>query len=380
MRNVVIACGGTGGHLTPGIALAQSVEERGYPSWLFISQKQVDARLSKKYPKLSFQSMPGAPLIKSPLGLARFGQGFVRSFLRSQRFYRQVGADALVGFGGFSTFGPAMAARTRGIPVFIHEANRAVGKAIRFLAKQSSRVYLPEGMRLEGISPEITRNIGYPLRKEFRRIPLERARKQLGISLNDRLLVVLGGSQGASSLNQWVKNNLQALASEGISTYCLTGIGKDSSGVVQLEGPSGKIITSRFVSFTDEMNIVLSAADLVVSRSGAGAISEITRCRVPSILIPYPFAADNHQYLNAAFLEGKGGSILCLDKDIESHLLNEVKEVIFNEEFRAILRRNLFSMDPGDVGARMTSDIIQCLQENPITKNVQGGGVLRMVA
>ena len=88
---------------------------------------------------------------------------------------------------------------------------------------------------------------------------------------------------------------------------------------------------------------------------------------------PISLAADNHQYLNAAFLEGKGGSILCLDKDIESHLLNEVKEVIFNEEFRAILRRNLFAMDPGDVGARMTSDIIQCLQENPITKNVQGG-------
>ena len=65
MRNVVIACGGTGGHLTPGIALAQSLEERGYPSWLFISQKQVDARLSKKYPKLSFQSMPGAPLFFS---------------------------------------------------------------------------------------------------------------------------------------------------------------------------------------------------------------------------------------------------------------------------------------------------------------------------
>ena len=83
-------------------------------------------------------------------------------------------------------------------------------------------------------------------------------------------------------------------------------MGKDSSGVVQLEGPEGKTITSRFVSFTDEMNVVLSVANLVVSRAGAGAIAEITRCRIPSILIPYP-AADNHQYLNASFLEGKGG-------------------------------------------------------------------------
>ncbi|MBP51516.1 MAG: UDP-N-acetylglucosamine--N-acetylmuramyl-(pentapeptide) pyrophosphoryl-undecaprenol N-acetylglucosamine transferase [Opitutae bacterium] len=379
MRNVVIACGGTGGHLTPGIALAQSLEEKGYPSWLFISQKKVDSRLSQKYPNLSFQSMPGAPLIKNPLGLARFGHGFVSSFFQSQNFYRKVGADALVGFGGFSTFGPAMAARVRGMPIFIHEANRAVGKAVRFLAKRSTRTYLPEGMRLDGISPEIIRNMGYPLRKEFRKIPIERARKQLGIPITDRLLVVIGGSQGAASLNNWVKEKLQDLAGDGISTYCLTGMGKDSSGVVQLEGPGGKTITSRFVSFTDEMNLVLSAADLVISRAGAGAISEIIRCRVPSILIPYPYAADNHQFLNASYLEGKGGGIVCVEKDLNNNLLNEVREVIFNEEFRAILRRNLYAMDTGDVAGRISSDLIQCIKENPVIDSVKGG-VLRMVS
>ena len=79
----------------------------------------------------------------------------------------------------------------------------------------------------------------------------------------------------------------------------------ESSGVVQLEGLGGQIVTSRFVSFTDEMNAVLSAADLVITRAGAGAIAEIVRCRIPSILIPYPHAADNHQFLNAEFLERK---------------------------------------------------------------------------
>ena len=249
--------------------------------------------------------MPGSPLIKTPLGLLRFFYGFARSFWTSYRFYKKIGADALVGFGGFSSFGPAMAARMRGMPVFIHEANRAVGKAVRFLAKRSTRVYLPEGMQLDGISPEVIRNIGYPLRQEFRRIPRERARKQLGVAQGDRLLVVLGGSQGAASLNRWVKQNIEELAKEGISTYCLTGMNKESSGVVQLDGPLDNPITSRFVPFTDEMNAVLSAADLVLSRAGAGAIAEIVRCRVPSILVPYPHAADNHQYLNASFLRAK---------------------------------------------------------------------------
>ena len=379
MRNIVIACGGTGGHLTPGIALAQSLEEKGYPCWLFISQKSVDTRLSSKYPKLSFEPMPGAPLIRTPLGVMKFGKGFLSSFLRSQSFYRKVGADALIGFGGFSTFGPAMAARSKGIPIFIHEANRAVGKAVRFLAKRSTRVYLPEGMRMKGISPEIVRNMGYPLRQEFRRLPRERARKQLGISLRDRLLVVLGGSQGASSLNKWVKGNLTALADEGISIYCLTGMNKESSGVVQLDGPNGQTVPSRFVSFTDEMNVVLSAADLVISRAGAGAIAEIVRCRVPSILVPYPHAADNHQFLNANFLEGKGGAIVCEEKDLTTSMMEEVSEVMFNEEFRAILRRNLFSLDEGDAAVRMVNDISQCLNEKPLVEGLQQGS-LRVIS
>lgn len=378
MRNIVIACGGTGGHLTPGIALAQSLEEKGCPSWLFISQKAVDSRLSSKYPNLSFVPMQGAPLIKSPIGLARFGHGFSFSFWNSYRFYKKVGADALVGFGGFSSFGPAMAARFRGMPVFIHEANRAVGKAVRFLAKRADCVYLPEGMQLDGISPDSTRNIGYPLRQEFRRIPRERARKQLGIELGARLLVVLGGSQGAASLNRWVKRNLEGLAQEGISTYCLTGMNKESSGVVKLDGPIGQTVTSRFVPFTDEMNVVLSAADLVLSRAGAGAIAEIVRCRVPSILVPYPHAADNHQYLNASFLERKGGGILCLEEKIGDTLLHEIREVMFNEEFRGILRRNLFSMDDGDVAGSLAQDIVQSLTDQSLAGTVQGG-VLRMV-
>ena len=378
MKNIVIACVGTGGHLTPGIALSQNLEERGYPSWLFISQKSVDSRLARKYPKLSFVPMPGSPLIRTPLGIIRFVFGFISSFIQSYRFYGKIGADALVGFGGFSSFGPAMAARARGIPVFIHEANRAVGKAVRFLAKRSTRLYLPEGMLLDGISPEVIRNLGYPLRKEFRRIPKERARKQIGVSLNDKLLVVLGGSQGAVSLNKWVKNNLENLAAEGISTYCLTGMKNESSGVVQLEGLGGQIVTSRFVSFTDEMNAVLSAADLVITRAGAGAIAEIVRCRIPSILIPYPHAADNHQFLNAEFLERKGGGILCSENNLVGSLMDEVREVMFNEEFRTILRRNLFALDSGDVASRISDDLCLCLKQSAIQQTPHGG-VLRMI-
>ena len=364
MKNIVIACGGTGGHLTPGIALAQSLEELGCPTWLFISQKQVDSRLASKYPELTFISMPGAPFIRTPLGLFRFLKGFLLSFIRSRRFFRKVDADALIGFGGFSSFGPALAARTTGIPFHIHEANRVVGKAVRFLANRANRVYLPSGISLPGVVTEKISNIGYPLRSDFRRIPMERARKCLGISMSDKLLVVLGGSQGAVSLNNWVKNNLEELAKDGVSVYCLTGMNEQSSGVVQLEGIGGETVTSRFVAFSDQIHILMSSANLVISRAGAGSIAEIVRCRVPSILIPYPYAADNHQQANANFLEAKGGGVVCLEEGMNNKLLSEVREVMFNEEFRAVLRRNLYSIDHDDVSQRLAKDVLKSLHIN----------------
>ena len=102
------------------------------------------------------------------------------------------------------------------------------------------------------------------------------------------------------------ENNLAQLAEDGISVYCLTGLREQNSGTVQLEGIGGETITSRFVSFSDQMHILMSAANLVISRAGAGSIAEIIKCRVPSILIPYPYAADGHQHANANYLEAKG--------------------------------------------------------------------------
>ena len=144
--------------------------------------------------------------------------------------------------------------------------------------------------------------------------------------MTDKLLLVLGGSQGASSLNKWVKNNLAQLAEDGISVYCLTGLREQNSGTVQLEGIGGETITSRFVSFSDQMHILMSAANLVISRAGAGSIAEIIKCRVPSILIPYPYAADGHQHANANYLEAKGGGLVCLEENINDKLLLEVRK------------------------------------------------------
>ena len=196
---------------------------------------------------------------------------------------------------------------------------------------------------------------------------MERARKCLGISMSDKLLLVLGGSQGSFFLNSWVKDNLAQLAEDGISVYCLTGLREQNSGTVQLEGIGGETVTSRFVSFSDQMHILMSAANLVISRAGAGSIAEVVRCRVPSILVPYPYAADRHQHANAQYLEAKGGSVVCPEEQMTDKLLLEVREVMFNEEFRAALRRNLYSLDH-DVATVLAKDLLHSIKNTQKTK------------
>jgi len=374
MKNIVIACGGTGGHLTPGIALAQALEQKGCSSWLLISRKQVDSRLSSKYAKLNFEPVPGAPFSRSLLGLINFIKELCLSFLKARKIYHNISADLFVGFGGFSTLGPALAARTMGIPVYLHESNRKVGKAVKFLARRADRVYLPDGVHVDGVSYEKTFHSGFPLRQDFKRMPMERARRKLGIPMGDKLLVVLGGSQGAIALNDWVKENLENLAMDGISVYCVTGMNKQSAGVVQLPDNAGNTITSRFVPFTDQMEVLLSSANLVISRAGAGSLAEIVKCRVPVIMIPYPYAADDHQSFNASYIENKGGGVVCPQSLIEEKLLGEVRELMFNEDFRGLIRRNLFSMDPGDVSSRLAHEILQSSNPAHSRSNQRGFG------
>lgn len=355
MSNIIIACGGTGGHLAPGISLAQAMEERDHLCWLFTSRKKVDARLAKKYDDLSFVQVAGRPFSKNPLKTALFFKELTQGVLFSLRFFRKAGIDCVFGFGGYSSVAPVIAARIRGIPYFLHEANRGVGKTTKALAPRAARTYLPEGVRIEGLSPNRSRACGYPVRREIRRMSRGQARSRLGIRPDERLLVVMGGSQGAASLNRCVKINAERLALEGIGIYAITGPGNDSEGVVELNGGHRKV-TARFVPFCDDMAALLSSADVVVSRAGAGAIAEITRCRVPSILIPYPHAADDHQRLNAGFMESKGAAIVCEDSQLDN-LFDEVRELTFNDELQAILRRNLDHAEKGEPLTYLARDI-----------------------
>jgi UDP-N-acetylglucosamine--N-acetylmuramyl-(pentapeptide) pyrophosphoryl-undecaprenol N-acetylglucosamine transferase len=342
MSLFLISCGGTGGHLSPGIALAERLVARGHAVRLLISLKKVDARLIEKYPQFEFLRVPGTGFSWSPRAFARCLVSQVRGLFFCLRLVRHLRPDALVGFGGFTSTGVVVAARWHGVPVMLHEANRVPGRAVRLLGRLAQRVCLPAGIAIPGIRPGVTRHVGLPVRSEIARVPQAAARAALGFDPDSRLLVVLGGSQGATALNAWVEREFPRLAAAGLQVACVTGLGKGAARTIEAPTAGGGVARARFIPFCDRVGDLLSAADLVVSRAGAGTIAELIRCATPAILVPYPQAADNHQRANAAFFAQQGGGLM-LEQTALSELSARVSDTIFDaarmREFRDSLER-----------------------------------------
>jgi UDP-N-acetylglucosamine--N-acetylmuramyl-(pentapeptide) pyrophosphoryl-undecaprenol N-acetylglucosamine transferase len=352
----LIACGGTGGHLAPGIALAEALQARGHETRLFISHKRVDSRLSERYPHLALVRVPGAPFGLRPDRFARCVWEQARGVAFSLRQLASFRPHAVVGFGGFTNAGVTVAARLLDIPVALHEANRVPGRAVRLLSRWAQRLYLPPGVRLPGRPGLTVRHTGLPVRAEVARMPREAARAALGVDPVQKLVVVLGGSQGSGRLNAWVEENVEALAAAGVQVWCVTGLGKGDAAVREFRPPSGAVVRAWFEPFTDRVGTLLSAADLVVSRAGAGTLAELVRCATPAVLVPYPHAADNHQWANARHFERQGAGF-ALDENALAHLRREVLDVVFNDWLLHKFRENLRRMAHEDGTDALVADL-----------------------
>ena len=372
MGRALIACGGTGGHLSPGIALAQELISRGWNCHLLISSKKVDTRLIEKYTDIEYDSIPGSGLSFSPVGLFRFVRDFIngyRSCLRLMEVYRP---DVVIGFGGFISASSLFAGARKGAKIAIHEANRVPGRATRLTSRIADRIFLPEGVSLPGSRSNRISFAGIPLRSEIQPMDKQAARLSLGLDPLKRTLLVFGGSQGARSLTEWSMSHAERLGKNGIQLICLAGLGFDSE---RGEGAGGgeNLSIARFIEFSDDMPTLISAADLVVSRAGAGSLAEIARCGVPAILIPYPFAADDHQARNAQRFEAQGGGILLADQDLEN-LIGMVERLIEDDGKLERMRKALISIDADNSRSGIADSLEALISDSVSTESNAAAG------
>jgi UDP-N-acetylglucosamine--N-acetylmuramyl-(pentapeptide) pyrophosphoryl-undecaprenol N-acetylglucosamine transferase len=356
MSRFLISCGGTGGHLSPGISLAEGLIARGHKVTLLISQKKVDSRLIEKYPQLHFERTPGTGFSWNPVRLARCAVTQAQALFFCFSLLRRLKPDAIVGFGGFTSAAVALTGYLMGVPVALHESNRVPGLAVRVMGRLATRVFLPMGVRLPGVGVAATRHTGLPVRREIMRLSQADSRTALGLYPNRKVLAVLGGSQGAAALNAWTRDRLPQLAAEGIQVYCLTGLDKGEAESFDLMSKTGAPVRAVFSPFCDRVAELLSAADLVISRAGAGTLAELIRCETPAILVPFPWAAADHQRANAAFFERQGGGLVVEENSLDD-LQAETLDVIFNDWLLAKFRENLRRMDRANSLELMLADL-----------------------
>lgn len=356
---VYIVCGGTGGHLAPGIATAQRLRQRQVPVRLVTSEKEVDSLLLGAYPDIPYMTAKGAPFSLRPLGLLGFLWKNLYGFVQAIRTLRQDRPPVLVAFGGFQSVSFVIAAWLLRIPVVLHEANRVAGRSVRTLAVMADLVFLPDGVALPGIETRRLQRLSMPLRQEVQHIPKDQIRKKMEIPVHAKVLVVSGGSQGAEILNTWVETHHKSLAADGIWVILVAGPGKNHLPErTVLESEQGASVEVRSFAFHPAMYELFSCADMVVSRAGAGTIAELVTCLAPSILVPYPHAADDHQTANARDLERRGGSILIGQPEIPN-LYREILDLIYNDWLLGRMRSNLRQLSSGDAAARLADHLIK---------------------
>jgi UDP-N-acetylglucosamine--N-acetylmuramyl-(pentapeptide) pyrophosphoryl-undecaprenol N-acetylglucosamine transferase len=352
--NAVIACGGTGGHLFPGIAVAEVLRERGHEVLLFVSEKEIDSLALSTRSQFRFEKLPtiGLPSIYSP-AIFGFVRRFTESFSRCRSIYQKFNPQVVLGMGGFTSTAPIMAGRLRGISTLIHESNAVPGRANRLAAKMVRAVLL--GFKeCAAFFPKVrTELTGTPIRTELKRLDRQSARLKLGLQPDVTTMLVMGGSQGASGINQAIIKSLPLLSEAALQVIHLSG-SRDERLVA--ENYRRERISAFVAAFHHHMEEAYSAADFAVARAGAASLAEIASFELPSILVPFPYAADDHQTRNAEIFARAGAAFVLKESELSPELLNQkIREMIDRPEQLQRVSENCARLAPRDAANRVAA-------------------------
>ncbi len=353
-ERLIITCGGTGGHFYPGLALARRMMERGGNVLLLLSgvnsanQQQIAATFDIPVKVLPSMPSPG----RSPIRWLRFFRGLWGGFLQSCREMKEFGPRAVLGMGSFASLPVILAARRCHIPIYLHDGNARIGRANRFLssyAKFLGTAFPAVNGQCVSCPCEAT---GMPLRPELLRTAelksseaVVRLNELYGSSLEpDRTTVLIfGGSQGAQRINEVVPVALRALdPAAKLQVIHLTGAHKFEA--VQA-AYAHVAYPALILPGCDHMELAYSASSLVISRSGGSTLAELALFGKGAVLIPYPYAAENHQSDNAAVFADVGGAVLLNQQDCSPERIGElIRDVLEHPDVWLVRSARMLSM------------------------------------
>jgi len=356
---VAIACGGTGGHLFPGVAVAGELKQRGCAVTLLISPKEIDQTAVKSAVGMEVAILPAVGLSRGS-GLA-FARGFAQSYRAAAKLFRADPPEAVLAMGGFTSAPPVLAGKAHGIPAFLHESNTIPGRANRWLSWSVNQAFVG----FPGAAGRLhTRNIkvtGTPVRPQFQPTEPAPCRSALGLDPARPVLLVTGGSQGASGLNDLVIAALPFLAKRlpQLQLFHLAGP-NDSQKIEQAcVAANIKAVVRPFFA---EMHLALGAATVAISRAGASSLAELAAMRLPAILVPFPAATDDHQFHNASAFEKTGAAFLVAQRDANPEsVAAKVAELVENAAIREKMRAALADWHTPRAAEQIAESIMQVI-------------------
>jgi UDP-N-acetylglucosamine--N-acetylmuramyl-(pentapeptide) pyrophosphoryl-undecaprenol N-acetylglucosamine transferase len=365
-RKIVIAGGGTGGHIFPAVAIANALKKQAPDTEiLFIGAKG----------KMEMEKIPEAGFRIEGLDIAGFNRSsliknlalpykLVKSFFQVKKIFSEFKPDSAIGVGGYSSYPVLRYAQGKGIPTFIHESNSFAGRSNIMLGKKATKVFVAvDGMEtfFPGDKIMIT---GNPVRSAIANASITREEgiSFFGLDPAKKTILSIGGSLGAKSINEAMEAGLEAIDKAGLQLIWQTGKPYADKAQAVVKGRNN-IWTGAFIK---EMEYAYAAADILVSRAGAMAIAEITVMKKPAVFVPFPFAAEDHQTANARKMEAQNAGIMIADGEAKTSLIPVVIALAKDEKRQMEIKEQAGKLSVLNADEKIASAILAELDKGRI--------------
>ncbi|TAD93080.1 MAG: undecaprenyldiphospho-muramoylpentapeptide beta-N-acetylglucosaminyltransferase [Bacteroidetes bacterium] len=358
-QRIIIAGGGTGGHIFPAIAVANAIKSVApNASILFVGAQG----------KMEMEKVPQAGYHIKGLSIAGFNRSslvkniglpfkLIKSFLQVRKILRQFKPNAVFGVGGYSSYPVLRMAQASGIDTYLHESNAFAGKSNILLGKKAKKIFVAAAGMETFFAAEKLMVTGNPVRSSIANITATAAqgKSEFGLDPNKPVLFVMGGSLGAKSINEAIASNLPALEAAGVQLLWQTGKPFLAEAKLAALGKSNIWVGD----FITDMPLAYAAADVVISRSGAMSVAELCMVAKPTIFVPYPFAAEDHQTANAMALVNQQAAMLITNHDAKDKLVSTALQLITDVELCKQLSFNIKKMAKPNADVTIAKFILQ---------------------
>ncbi len=363
MPKVIISGGGTGGHIYPAIAIANALKEIN-PAIEVLFVGAEGKMEMEKVPKAGYEiiGLPIAGINRSNLfANISFPKKLLSSLSEARGIIKDFKPDVAVGVGGYASGPILLAATMMGIPYLIQEQNSYAGVTNKFLSKNADKICVAYPNMEQFFKKEKIQMTGNPVRKDILEVNSKRQKaiEHFGLMSGRKTVLVIGGSQGARTINEAIDAGLTNLVGAGYQVVWQTGKLYIDRARKAAEVFEGRVFVSDFIY---EMDLAYAVADVVVSRAGALSVSELCLAAKPSILVPLPTAAEDHQTMNAMSLVKNDAAILVKDITAREELVKVTITLLQNAERQAVLSKNIYQLAKPEAAREIAEEVLRLIR------------------